>query len=273
MATSAPVPTATDDDVCRHLALGELTVLARITDSSNNALLVKVMHEGRTQHAIHKPIRGERPLWDYPDGSLVARERAAYLLSHAGGFDIVPPTILRDGPFGPGSLQSWIGAVDVAADSGLVEVCPPGQAPPGWIVVLRGEDGVGRPVVLAHADDPGLRVMALFDAVINNSDRKGSHILRDAARLRGIDHGVSLSVEPKVRTVLWGFIGQPLSAGERARLERVAQAIDTDLREDLEDLLTTAEIRALSERIVGLLRTGAFPAPAPGWPAIPWPAL
>lgn len=273
MATSAPVPTATDDDVCRHLGLGELTVLSRIADSSNNALLVEVRHEGSTLHAIHKPLRGERPLWDYPDGSLVARERAAYLLSHAGGFDVVAPTILREGPFGPGSLQSWIGDVDAPTDSGLVDVCAPGKAPPGWIVVLRGEDGAGHPVVLAHADDPGLRTMALFDAVINNSDRKGSHILRQDTRLRGIDHGVSLSVEPKVRTVLWGFIGQPFTAWERACLDRVSQAIQGDLSEDLQALLTAAEIGALSQRVGGLLRTGAFPAPAPGWPAIPWPAI
>lgn len=273
MATSAPVPTATDDDVCRHLALGELTVLGRIADSSNNALLVEVMHEGRLLHAIHKPLRGERPLWDYPDGSLIARERAAYLLSHAGGFDVVPPTILREGPFGPGSLQVWVGGLDGAAESGLVQVCAPGAAPQGWIVVLRGEDGAGLPVVLAHDDDPRLRVMALFDAVINNSDRKGSHILTEDAHLRGIDHGVSLSVEPKLRTVLWGFLGQPVTAPERACLDRVSRAIDGDLRQDLATLLTAAEIGALRRRVQDLLRTGVFPSPAPGWPAIPWPAL
>ena len=135
---------------------------------------------------IHKPEASERPLWDYPDGTLVARERAAYLVSAAGGFDVVPPTVLRNGPLGPGSVQLWIGPVEGEPEP-LVDVTPAHEVPDGWVVVLEGETPGGRPVVVSHSREPALRTVAVFDAVLNNSDRKGGHLLRDGdggARLR-----------------------------------------------------------------------------------------
>lgn len=247
-------------------------MVGRIVDSSNHALLVTCRDGDLESSAIYKPLRGERPLWDYPDGSLVARERAAYLLSHAGGFDVVPPTVLREGPFGPGSLQAWVGDVG-GPDSGLVEVFAPHAVPDGWLVVLSAQDQHGEPVVLAHADDARLRSVAVLDAVLNNSDRKGSHLLLEGERLRGIDHGVSLGVEPKLRTVLWGWLGQPLQDPDLTALERLSLALDGDLDAQLAELLTPAEVDALARRVDTLRAAGVHPGPVPGWPAIPWPAL
>ena len=263
---------ATDAEVCAHLLAGELEVLGRIVDSSNQALLVSCS-DGATQTlAIYKPLQGERALWDYPDGSLVARERAAYLISHAAGVDIVPPTVLRDGPFGPGSVQEWIGEVE-GEHAGLVEVVEPQAVPAGWIPVLAAQDQRGRPVLLVHADDARLRTVAVLDAVLNNSDRKGSHLILEGDRLRGIDHGVSLGVEPKVRTVLWGWAGQPLTDTDRGHLQTLDAALKSSLRTELAPLLTAAEVTALDERVQALLADGVHPGPTPGWPAIPWPAL
>ena len=148
---------------------------------------------------IHKPEASERPLWDYPDGTLVARERAAYLVSAAGGFDVVPPTVLRNGPLGPGSVQLWIGPVEGEPEP-LVDVTPAHEVPDGWVVVLEGETPGGRPVVVSHSREPALRTVAVFDAVLNNSDRKGGHLLRDgtwcAAATTGSAWGSSPSCAP-----------------------------------------------------------------------------
>lgn len=269
------MPTATDAELELLLAEGDLTVVGAIKGSSNHALLVEVGTTGL--RAIYKPLRGERPLWDYPDGTLIGRERAAYLVSHLGGFGVVPPTILRDGPYGPGSVQAWIGGLD-GESADVVRVCPPVEVPPGWPVVLEARTPEGAPIVLAHSADEHVRRLALFDAVINNSDRKGGHILDDDGRLRGIDHGVSLSAEPKLRTVLWGFAGAPLSGVELGHLEDVGRALaepvdSSTAASELDHLLTATEIQALAHRISELLERGTFPRPSPNWPAIPWPAL
>lgn len=250
-------------------------MVGRIVDSSNHALLVTCRDGDLESSAIYKPLRGERPLWDYPDGSLVARERAAYLLSHAGGFDVVPPTVLREGPFGPGSLQAWVGDVG-GPDSGLVEVFAPHAVPDGWLVVLSAQDQHGEPVVLAHADDARLRSVAVLDAVLNNSDRKGSHLLLEGERLRGIDHGVSLGVEPKLRTVLWGWAGQPLREQDLTKLAGLEQDLAdaaSALRTSLDALLPGGDVRALAARVGRLRREGIHPRPGRGWPALPWPPL
>ncbi len=169
-------------------------------------------------------MRGERPLWDFPDGTLAGREVAAFLISEAAGFDVVPPTVLRDGPFGPGMVQVW---VDTDDERELVDVCAPAEAPHGWIGVLRARGERGRPAVLVHADTPALRRMAAFDVVVNNADRKGGHVLAGTdGHVYGVDHGLTLHVEDKLRTVLWGWVGQPLprgrgrAAGEAARRAR-----------------------------------------------------
>lgn len=255
------------------LALGEVELLGRIVDSSNGAVLVRVTRDDDSRLAIHKPVALERPLWDYPDGTLAGRERAAYLVSEAGGFGIVPPTVIHDGPWGPASSQEWIGDPEVPAEL-VVDVVAPDAVPDGWREVLRGETPDGAEVVVAHSVEPEVRTAAVFDALINNSDRKGSHLIRVGGGLWAVDHGVSLSVEPKLRTVLWGWAGQQLDPADLARVERVRAALlDGDLAARLGDLLTVAELAALGERAETLLAERRHPLPTPGWPAIPWPAM
>jgi uncharacterized repeat protein (TIGR03843 family) len=266
------VPTDTDAEVVDLLATGDITPVGRIVDSSNGALLCSVAGGGEDVLVIHKLEAHERPLWDYPDGTLVARERAAYLVSAAGGFDVVPPTVLRDGPLGHGSLQLWVGPLEGEPDP-LVDVTAAADVPDGWLVVVEGETPSGAPVVVSHSPEPALRTVAVLDAVINNSDRKGGHLMRDGALVRGCDHGVSLSVAPKLRTVLWGWAGKPLPEADLARVEALLEALGAGLADELRDLLTAAEVRAVRSRAEGLLRTRTHPRPQPGWPAIPWPAL
>ncbi len=266
------MPTATDAEVELLLARGELTPVGRLSDSSNGALLCTVDDGADGLLVIHKPELSERRLWDYPDGTLVARERAAYLISAAGGFDVVPPTVLRDGPHGRGSVQLWVGPVEGEPDP-LVDVTPVHEVPDGWVVVLSGETPEGRPVVVAHAPLPALRTVAVLDAVLNNSDRKGGHLLRDGDGVRGCDHGVSLGVEPKLRTVLWGWAGEEVPEADLARVEALRRGLDGDLADELHELLTVDEVDALTGRTTHLLRTRRHPLPTPGWPAIPWPAM
>jgi uncharacterized repeat protein (TIGR03843 family) len=266
------VPTDTDAELVERLARGELSPLGRVADSSNGAVLCLVGDPADEVLAICKPEARERPLWDYPDGTLVARERAAWLVSEAGGFGVVPPTVLRDGPFGHGSVQLWVGPLEGGSEP-LVDVCPPDGVPEGWVVVLHGEDPLGGRVVVAHSGEPALRTVAVLDAALNNSDRKGGHLLRDGAAVRGCDHGVSLGVEPKLRTVLWGWAGEPLADEDVERLERLRTALQGGLTEALAPLLTRAEVAALVERVERLLRRRIHPVPRSGWPAIPWPAL
>ena len=255
------------------LALGEVELLGRIVGSSNGAVLVRVTRDERSRLAIHKPVALERPLWDYPDGTLAGRERAAYLVSEAGGFGIVPATVLHEGPWGPASSQEWIGDPETPVEL-VVDVVAPDAVPEHWREVLRGETPDGEEVVVAHSVEPQVRTAAVFDALINNSDRKGSHLILVGGGLWGVDHGVSLGVEPKLRTVLWGWAGQPIDPADMARLERFRVALGTgDLRASLAGLLTDDEVAALGARADALLADGRHPLPTPGWPAIPWPAM
>ena len=268
------------------MALGDLEVVGRIVGASNATLLGVVELGGARASVVYKPVDGERPLWDFPDGTLAGREVAAWLVSDAGGWDVVPPTVLRDGPFGPGSVQQWVGAEDpdgapVASEpgEGLVDALHPAQVPPGWRTVVSGSGYGGEPVVVAHADDPALRRMALFDVVVNNADRKGGHVLRGgpgagaaAGRVLGVDHGLAFHAEPKMRTVLWGWGGERIDRDGTARLEVTAGALERGgLREALAPLLTRAEVAALERRISALRQRCRHPRPAPGGPAVPWP--
>lgn len=260
--------------VTELLTRAELVVLGALRDASNLALLVRVGGE-EGPLAVYKPVSGERPLWDFPDGSLAAREVAARLVSEAGGWDVVPETVLRDGPQGPGSVQRWVGSLDEEPEH-PVDVVPVDEVPDGWLPVLRGEDQRGRPVLVVHEDSPDLRAVAALDAVLNNSDRKGSHLVRVDGRLRGFDHGLSLHEEDKLRTVLWGFAGQPLTDIDAGRIDRVLTAVSdgtSGLRSLLDELITPAEVAALEARCRTLLDTAAHPLPSEGWPAIPWPPL
>jgi uncharacterized repeat protein (TIGR03843 family) len=275
MATSAePTPPPPVD------LTGELEVVGRISGSSNLAVLARLDATiGATAddvHVIYKPVRGERPLWDYPDGTLAGREVAAAVVSELGGWHLVPPTVLRDGPLGPGSVQLWIGdPYAPLAEDLVVDLVPEGRTPPGWHEVLDGETPGGSSVTVVHSGAADVRSLAVLDAAINNSDRKGSHCLRDASgRLWAIDHGVSLSAEPKLRTVLWGWAGEPLPEAELERLERLSDALATSEGLDrLGALLPEHDVVALVGRVRRLLRTGLHPHPNRGWPAVPWPPL
>ncbi|CQR64910.1 SCO1664 family protein [Streptomyces leeuwenhoekii] len=255
------------------LARGELTVRGRIREASNAALYCTVTYEGRQAACVYKPVAGERPLWDFPDGTLAAREVAAYEVSEATGWGLVPPTVLREGPYGEGMCQLWIEAAPDAELLALVDGEEPG---PGWKAIGFAEVGEGRTALLVHADDERLRRLAVLDAVINNADRKGGHLLPDAGgRLYGIDHGVTFHAENKLRTLLWGWAGEPLTDEAVAVLGALREALKDGgaLADRLAGLITAAELGATRARVEALLASGTHPEPGGEWPAIPWPPV
>jgi len=231
------------DDKFELLSTGDLKVTGRLVDASNATLYATVTHGEQSMTCIYKPIAGERPLWDFPDGALAYREYAAYLLSNELGFNLVPLTILRDGPYGSGMVQEWID-IDESIDLGSY----------------------------FSSDNSKLRSMALFDAIINNTDRKIGHLLpTPTGDLFGCDHGVTFHSENKLRTVLWQWAGDPLTQSEIEILQRAKNSIDKEI--DLSAYLTASELNALSSRIDSLITTGTMPTPNPDWPAVPWPAF
>lgn len=247
-------------------AEAELELIGRLTAASNATFLGRL--EGL--QVIYKPIAGERPLWDFPDGTLADRERAAYLVSQALGWNVVPRTWLGDGPFGPGMVQQWC-EPDVAQEAiGLV----PSEdgVPEGMFGVFEGLGSDGRDVTVVHEDTPALRRVAVFDLVVNNADRKGGHVLEmpDGHRY-GVDHGLTFHAEPKLRTVLWGWAGRDFTADEVAGVQRVQESLGGGLGEALSELLTDAEVDALADRCARLATVSRFPTPRMEGPAIPWP--
>jgi uncharacterized repeat protein (TIGR03843 family) len=260
-------------DADELLARGELTVRGRIREASNAALYCTVSHDGRDAACIYKPVAGERPLWDFPDGTLAQREVAAYEVSEATGWGLVPPTVLRDGPYGEGMCQLWVEAAPEAELLALVD----GEEPePGWKAIGFAEVGEGRTALLVHADDERLRRLAVLDAVLNNADRKGGHLLPTGeGRLYGIDHGVTFNVENKLRTLLWGWAGEPLTREAVDVLEGIRKDLEEGgaLAARLQPLITGAEIDATRARVGALLASGKHPEPSGGWPAIPWPPV
>ena len=277
---------AADPD--RALALlraGELRIHGRLTESSNAAFYCTVDDGEQQAVCVYKPVRGERPLWDFPDGTLAGREVAAYQVSAAIGWHLVPPTVLRDGPYGEGMCQIW---VESDPDAELLALQDVEQPEPGWCAIGRADVGEGRTALLVHADDPRLRRMAVLDSVLNNADRKGGHLLPAVdGRLYGIDHGVTFAVPGKLRTLLWGWAGQPLppeAAGALAALRAQLGAADGQdgqpgqdgadgLAGRLAALITGAELQAVRDRVDALLRTGVHPEPSGDWPAVPWPPI
>ncbi|MGW7569575.1 SCO1664 family protein [Streptomyces tendae] len=268
-----PRSVTTDAAAAELLALGELTVRGRIRDASNAALYCTVTHEGREAACVYKPVAGERPLWDFPDGTLAQREVAAYEVSEATGWGLVPPTVLRDGPYGEGMVQLWIETVPETELLALVDEEEPGA---GWKAIALAEVGEGRTALLVHADDARLRRLAVLDAVINNADRKGGHLLPAAGeRLYGIDHGVTFNAENKLRTLLWGWAGDPLTAEALTVLDTLREALKDGgtLAIRLAALITPAELDATRARVGALLDSGKHPEPSGEWPAIPWPPV
>ena len=247
------------------LTAGELELHGRVMPASNATFVGEI--EG--VRVVYKPVAGERPLWDFPDGTLADREVAAYAVSEALGWDVVPHTFLRDGPHGPGMVQLW---KEPDEEQVAVDLVREGHVPQGWRHVFDGVDEHDRGVALVHEDSEPLRRMAIFDVLVNNADRKGGHVLAMPGGHRyGVDHGVSFHLENKLRTVLWGWSGEGLSDAEVTAVERVRDAVAADLGATLVDLVTEREVAALVGRCERLLRRRAMPEPGGSWPVIPWP--
>ena len=226
-----------------ELLLGQIKIEGRLVDASNATLFGHISTEGKDDFAIvYKPVAGERPLWDFPDGNLAQREVASYLVSQAGSFNCVPTTVLRDGPFGFGAVQQWI---EIIESIDFIE--------------------------LGQSDEKSIRNIALFDVIVNNTDRKFGHLLpitRD--QVFGCDHGVTFHEDFKLRTVIWQFAGEALTESERAQLSLVANYIENST--EFHSLLSRKEIDAIMERIKQLELEG-FPTPSDEWPAVPWPPV
>ena len=252
------------------LATGKLEVEGRLVDASNATLyctirpgpggsggpgrpsrsrggLGGIVPPDYTVACVYKPIAGERPLWDFPMGTLAGREVAAYVVSRAAGWDVVPPTVLRDGPFGPGMCQLWI---DHDTDVDLIALS-------------------------RRTDHAGLRDMAVFDAVVNNADRKIGHLLPVAdGHLYGCDHGVCFAEDYKLRTVLWQWRGKTLPRRSLEALRRLnTQLNEGGLETELSSLLAAGEITATKTRVETLLEHRVHPYPPADWPAVPWPPV
>jgi uncharacterized repeat protein (TIGR03843 family) len=248
-----------------ELRTAELTLHGRVMPASNATFVGEIA--GRL--VVYKPVAGERPLWDFPDGTLAEREEAAYVVSEALGWDIVPFTFRRGGPHGLGMVQLWQEPDPVQEPVTLVHDT---VVPEGFRFVFEGLDDRDRVVSLVHEDSAELRRMAVFDAVVNNADRKGGHVLAmtDGHRY-GVDHGLTFHVEHKLRTVLWGWAGELLTDGDRACLEQLAERLEHDLGDRLHAFVTPHEVEATRRRVKRLLRVGTLPEPGQGWRAIPWP--
>lgn len=224
------------------ISASPLKIIGRLVDASNATLQAVIEDSDPLIKVIYKPIAGERPLWDFGDGNLASRELSAFIVSDVAGFEIVPFTTLRDGPFGMGMVQQWI-EVDNKVD-----------------VIEFGQ-----------SENPQLKRLALFDAVINNTDRKFGHLLLDqSGKLYGCDHGVAFHKENKLRTVLWQFAGINFDQDE---INLLGALLKIDWREKLSSYITDEEIQALYVRIQNLISDGKFPEPSQNWPAVPWPPV
>jgi uncharacterized repeat protein (TIGR03843 family) len=238
----------TQEHILRILSDGEIEVEGLIPWSSNATLLVTVRDDDLSLLAVYKPQRGERPLWDFSYGTLGMREVAAYLVSAALGWGLVPPTVLREGPHGLGSVQLFVHA----------------QEDEHFFTIQEDE---------SYAGD--LKRLAAFDIVANNADRKSGHCLVEQnGHLWAIDNALTFHAEPKLRTVIWDFADQPLPADILADLTALQDELagHTPLRQALEDLLSRSEMAALRRRVRRLIQAGCFPEPGPGRP-VPWPLI
>jgi hypothetical protein len=235
----------TDPAVPRVLGTGELEVLGLLPNASNHTFLARAKSADEDVLAVYKPRRGEAPLWDFPEGTLCAREVAAYVVSRALGWPNVPATVLRDGPYGVGSVQRFV-----------------------------PHDPEEHYFTLAERFPEEFRRVAAFDMVVNNADRKSGHcLLGEDGRIFLVDHGLCFSDEPKLRTVIWDFIGDPVEEGTRAHVRRLAGEIrGGQVRDELANLLAPAELAALAERADTVAAAVRFPEPGPDRP-FPWPPI
>lgn len=225
------------------LSHGEIAISGRLVDASNATLYASCNVKGRTLTCIYKPIAGERPLWDFPDGTLANREYLTFLISHWLGLHLVPPTVLRDGPYGTGMVQLWI---DIDESIDLME--------------------------FFKEDNAELRKIALLDLITNNTDRKIGHLIpTPEGAVYGCDHGVTFHSEDKLRTVLWQWAKQPFSEAELELLQLAKMLIATEKRDVVLGLIEEEELDATVSRIERALSEKCFPEPNPDWPAVPWP--
>jgi uncharacterized repeat protein (TIGR03843 family) len=242
-ATAAEPASLDVDGALELLRAGTIEVAGRLVGASNATLYCSISADGLTAACVYKPVRGERPLWDFPDGTLADREAAAYAVSAASRWQVVPPTVLRDGPFGAGMVQLWMDGDETVDLTGLV-----------------------------RADRPPLRRMAVFDAVINNADRKGGHLIpMPGGHIYGVDHGVSFHSQDKLRTVLWSWAGDPLPDEAVDVLSELRAQLEGPLADTLRTLLTRREVLATVHRVDRLLHARCYPEPSDEWPAVPWP--
>jgi len=258
----------TDDADVTALRFADIEIEGQLATASNTTLRgILTRDDGTTFRCVYKPVRGERPLWDFPEGTLTHREIATYEMSRVLGLDVVPLTVWRDdGPFGPGMCQRWI---DVNYSHLDVDLFPAGSLPAGHLAIMEAQDESGRAVVLGHSNAADLRSVAFLDVLANNADRKAGHLMRDAAgRLWAIDHGVTFHHEPKLRTVLWGWSGSSM-------LDHVGHAASRsdDLHTALEPWLPNEDINAFFARLDYLSELPKFPSPPIGRPAVPWPVF
>jgi uncharacterized repeat protein (TIGR03843 family) len=262
-----------DDATVREvLTEGTLEIRGRLTDASNLTLLATAALDGVEVECVYKPIRGERPLWDFPDGTLADREVAARRIAEYAGWDCVPLTILRGGPYGTGMVQRWVDQPEDMPE--LVDLVPAKRVPKGWLPVMRAVDMDGSDVAVVHADQDKLKLLAGFDVVVNNADRKGSHILRTPdGRVLGVDHGLCFHTDDKLRTILWGWAGTALPDSVTNGLARLATGMSGELREEMGDFLTTSEVDMLALRIDYLQMDPVYPMPPRGRSPVPWPPL
>ncbi|MBI3536670.1 MAG: SCO1664 family protein [Chloroflexi bacterium] len=245
--TDAAKRAESDAPILRALRDGELELQEHLLNSSNNAFLARVRWARAEYFVTYKPARGERPLWDFETGTLVNREVAAYIVSQMLGFPNIPPTVLREGPFGIGAVQLFI--------------------------EFRAAENY---FTLRAAQRAEMKRIAVFDAIVNNTDRKGGHVLSDpAGKIWAIDHGLTFHEEYKLRTVIWDFVGQaiPREILDRARALRACLDQEDASARELEQLLTRRELRALRARTDDLIARGVYPDPPLDWPHIPWPPV
>jgi len=240
--------------------VSQLRIIERLPQASNGAFLAEL--DG--VKVVYKPNHLEKELWDFPTGTLALRERATFVMDELLGWKLVPKTELVETEQGFASVQHW-----VDASASLVEIFPSAEVPDQWLAVLEGQGPSGEPLTLAHQNIEVLMKMALLDAVVNNADRKGGHILTtEDGTTHAIDHGVTFHDEPKLRTVLWGWAGQNIPAHLLADLTSAALKIPES---ELKELLTEYELVATLERIAELTESGEFAAPGDEWPSLPWP--
>ena len=237
-----------NEQALEMLGFGEIELLVQFTRGSNHTFLARVTLEGKSLEAVYKPQRGEQPLWDFPSETLARREVAAYLVSEALGWELVPPTVYRqDGPYGQGSLQLRVN-----------------HNPQSHYFTF---DRVTR---------QRLRPAAVFDLIVNNADRKGGHILLgEKGKIWLIDHGTCFHAEPKLRTVVWDFVGETIPAELLASVQGTQEQVaeNRNLRNELENYLSWEELRALDERLGALLAAPRFPEVSSEKRVTPWPLV